>query len=130
MADSKTCSRIAANHESRRDRRKYIQVIRVINQGFNTDKKRWERAEGKAYFIEFDNVGRLKVSFLGPSYGACNIIELDKEDYRYALVCGPDKSCLWILARESVLDKSTTDRLLAIASTHGFDTSRLIFVNH
>ena len=104
--------------------------LRVINQGFNTDSKRWERAEGKAYFIESDDVGRLKVSFFGPFYGAYNIIELDKKDYRYALVCGPDKSYLWILAREPVLDKSTIDHLLAIASTYGFDTSRLIFVNH
>jgi apolipoprotein D and lipocalin family protein len=104
--------------------------IRVVNQGFNTDKKRWERAEGKAYFIESDDVGRLKVSFFGPFYGAYNIIELDKQGYRYAMVCGPDKSYLWILAREPVLDKSTIDRLLTIASTANFDTSRLIFVNH
>lgn len=104
--------------------------IRVVNRGFNTDKKRWERAEGKAYFIESDDVGRLKVSFFGPFYGAYNIIELDKQDYRYALVCGPDKSYLWILARSPVLDKSTIDHLLAIASTHGFDTNRLIFVDH
>ena len=104
--------------------------IRVVNQGFNTDKKRWERAEGKAYFIGSEDVGRLKVSFFGPFYGAYNIIELDKQDYRYAMVCGPDKSYLWILAREPVLDKSIIDRLLTIASTANFDISRLIFVNH
>jgi len=104
--------------------------IRVVNHGFNTDNKRWERAEGKAYFIGPEDVGRLKVSFFGPFYGAYNIIDLDKGDYRYALVCGPDKSYLWILAREPVLDKSTIDHLLTIASTANFDTSRLIFVNH
>lgn len=104
--------------------------IRVINQGFNTDNKQWERVEGKAYFIESDDVGRLKVSFFGPFYGAYNIIELDKQDYRYALVCGPNKSYLWILAREPILDQSTIDHLLAIASTYGFDTNRLIFVKH
>jgi len=75
-------------------------------------------------------VGRLKVSFFGPFYGACNIIELDKQNYRYALVCGPDKSYLWILAREPFLDQSTTDHLLAIASMSGFDTSHLIYIDH
>jgi len=104
--------------------------IRIVNQGFNTNKKRWERAEGRAYFIESDDVGRLKVSFFGPFYGAYNIIELDKQDYGYALVCGPNKSYLWILAREPVLEKSTINRLLIKASMADFDTSRMIFVNH
>lgn len=104
--------------------------IRVVNQGFNTEEKRWERAEGKAYFIESEDIGRLKVSFFGPFYGAYNIIELDRRGYSYALVCGPDTSYLWILARAPVLDKSTIDHLLAIASKAGFDTSRLIFADH
>jgi len=104
--------------------------IRVVNQGFNIDNKRWERAEGKAYFIESDNIGRLKVSFFGPFYGAYNIIELDKKGYQYALVCGPDNSYLWILAREPVLDKSTIDYLLTKASENGFDISRLIYIDH
>ena len=92
--------------------------------------KRWERTEGKAYYIKSDDTGRLKVSFFGPFYGAYNIIALDNKDYRYALVCGPRKSCLWLLAREPAVDKSPTDHLQEIASTHDFDTSRLIFVKH
>ena len=104
--------------------------LRVVNQGFDIANKRWKRAEGKAYFIGPDDVGRLKVSFFGPFYGGYNIIDLDHRDYRYSLVCGPDKSYLWILARQPVLDQPTLDRLVARAAMLGFDTGRLIFVNH
>jgi apolipoprotein D and lipocalin family protein len=103
--------------------------IRVVNRGFDPAGNRWKEADGKAYFIGPDNVGRLKVSFFGPFYGAYNIIELDKQDYRYALVCGPNEKYLWILAREPVLDKATMDRLTATASALGFETDRLIFVS-
>ena len=102
--------------------------IRVVNQGYDKTKQRWKRAEGKAYFIGESDVGRLKVSFFGPFYGGYNIIDLDQQSYRYALVSGPDTSYLWILARQPQLDNSITERLLAKASGLGFDTSQLIFV--
>lgn len=104
--------------------------IKVINQGYDSEKERWETAEGKAYFVASSDVGRLKVSFFGPFYGGYNIIELDKEFYRYALVCGPDKSYLWVLARQPVLDEPTLEKLLAKASMLGFDADKLIFVKH
>ena len=104
--------------------------IRVVNQGFNTTKKDWKRAEGRAYFTGSSDIGRLKVSFFGPFYGGYNIIDLDKERYEYSVVCGPDKSYLWILARQPVIDKATLARILSKASIFGFDTSQLIFVKH
>jgi apolipoprotein D and lipocalin family protein len=102
--------------------------IRVVNQGYDKTKQRWKRAEGKAYFIGESDVGRLKVSFFGPFYGGYNIIDLDQQSYRYALVSGPDTSYLWILARQPQLDISITERLLGKASQLGFDTSQIIFV--
>ena len=104
--------------------------IRVVNQGYNSTKQRWEKAEGKAYFTAGSDVGRLKVSFFGPFYGGYNIIGLDHESYQYALVSGPDTSYLWILARQPGLDSAIIKQLLAKASAHGFDTSRMIFVAH
>ena len=62
--------------------------ISVLNKGYDPVKKEWRQAEGKAYFVGSKDVGRLKVSFFGPFYGAYNIIDLDKENYRFALVCG------------------------------------------
>jgi len=102
--------------------------IRVVNRGYDSTDQRWKKTEGKAYFIGESDVGRLKVSFFGPFYGGYNIIDLDQQSYRYALVSGPDTSYLWILARQPQLDNSITERLLAKASGLGFDTSQLIFV--
>ncbi len=103
--------------------------IRVVNRGFDSASNRWKEADGKAYFTGPANVGRLKVSFFGPFYGAYNIIELDKQDYRYALVCGPNKKYLWILARDPSLDKATIERLTKKASALGFDTEQMIYVS-
>jgi hypothetical protein len=36
--------------------------------------------------------GYLKVSFFGPFYGSYLIFELDREDYQYAVISGPNKS--------------------------------------
>jgi apolipoprotein D and lipocalin family protein len=104
--------------------------LRVVNRGYDSARQRWEEAEGKAYFTGPRDVGSLKVSFFGPFYGGYNIIELDHEGYQYALVAGPNRSYLWILARQSDLEVSITQRLVAKASGLGFDTDALIFVEH
>ena len=60
----------------------------------------------------------------------CVVFGLDEANYRHALVSGPDKSYLWILARTPTLDKAVLDALVARASAAGFDTGKLIFVSH
>lgn len=104
--------------------------VRVINRGFNVSKNKWKDIEGKAYFTGDSKKGELKVSFFGPFYGAYNIIELDKAGYTYSLVCGPDRSYLWILARTPDPDKKIIERLIQKAAASGFNTEGLIFVNH
>lgn len=104
--------------------------IRVLNKGYNSVKRRWEEAEGKALFVGDKKVGSLKVSFFGPFYGGYTIIDLDQDGYQYALVSGPNTSYLWILARQPHLDASIVRRLLEKASAYGFETSRMIFVAH
>ncbi|GBC60844.1 lipocalin [Desulfonema ishimotonii] len=104
--------------------------IRVINRGFDPEKKEWKEAVGKAYFVGTPDIGRLKVSFFGPFYGGYNIIALDRENYAYALVCGPDKSYLWILAREPHLSEQVKSGLIRMAAALGFETDRLIHVRH
>jgi apolipoprotein D and lipocalin family protein len=104
--------------------------LRVVNRGFDTASGQWREAEGKAYFIGDPQTGRLKVSFFGPFYGAYNIIKLDHSGYRYALVCGPDTSYLWILARTPDLDRAIVEQLVSYAAELGFDTSQLIYVQH
>ena len=45
------------------------------------------------------------------------------------MVCGPDKSYLWILARDPEIKKELKDALMAKAAELGFDVSGLIFVD-
>ncbi len=104
--------------------------IKVINRGFDPVKSRWKEAEGKAYFVKTPDIGRLKVSFFGPFYGAYNIIGLDQKEYSWAVVCGPDRSYLWILARTPQPDKSIIDELVMKIKGYGFKTDQLIFVKH
>ena len=102
--------------------------IKVVNRGFNPESGEWKTAEGKAYFVSGQNTGRLKVSFWGPFYGGYNIIGLDRENYSYALVCGSDKSYLWILARTGELEEEIKNQLVEKAKVSGFETEKLIWV--
>lgn len=103
--------------------------VKVVNRGFDTRKQDWNEAIGKAYFVGDKNTGQLKVSFFGPFYGGYNIIALD-DDYQYAMVCGPDRSYLWILARTPELDSAVLDKLVKAADGLGFPTDQLIYVRH
>ena len=39
--------------------------VKVINRGYDLEERAWDEAEGRAYFIDDESVGRLKVSFFG-----------------------------------------------------------------
>ena len=102
--------------------------IKVINRGFNPESNKWKEVVGKAYFAADTNIGRLKVSFFGPFYGGYNVIELDKKDYSYSMICGPTKNYLWILARKPEMEESVRVELIKKAKILGFDTDKFIFV--
>lgn len=104
-------------------------TIKVLNRGYNAENNKWSRAEGKAKFRANETVGSLKVSFFGPFYGGYHIVELDN-DYHHALVVGPSKNYLWILARSPELDEATYQSLVNKAAGLGFPTEDLIYVEH
>ncbi len=118
-------SNITANYSLRDDG-----GVRVVNRGYNVEKQEWDEAEGKAYFVGDADVGQLKVSFFGPFYGGYNIFALDRDGYEYAMVAGPDRSYLWILARSPDLDDAILEKLLAKAGELGFPLGELIMVEH
>ncbi len=118
-------SRVTAEYSLRDDG-----GVKVINRGYNAAEKKWSEAEGKAYFVDDEDTGYLKVSFFGPFYGAYVVFELDETDYQYALVSGPDTSYLWILARTPTLDPALQRALIDKARARGFDTDKLIHVDH
>lgn len=103
--------------------------VRVLNRGYSAQADKWKEAEGKAYFVDGPDQGYLKVSFYGPFYASYIVFELDHDNYQYALVCGPDKSYLWILSRTPVMPRAVRDKLVAKAAAAGFDTARLLFVD-
>lgn len=104
--------------------------IEVINRGYSLEKSAWKEAKGKAYLAGKADQGFLRVSFFGPFYGAYVVCALDRDHYRYALVCGPSTSYLWILARTPTLDEATVGMLVAHAESLGYSTRDLIRVNH
>lgn len=103
--------------------------VKVLNSGLNYAKNEWTSANGKAKFRGEKNVAALKVSFFGPFYSGYNVIALDKE-YKYALVAGKDLDLLWILSREQTIPEDVKANYLEIAKEVGYDTSRLIWVEH
>jgi len=118
-------SRVTADYSLREDG-----SVRVLNRGYSEKEQEWKEAEGKAYFVQEAHQGFLKVSFFGPFYGSYIVFELDHEKYQYAVVSGPDKSYLWILARTPEINKDLMGKLIAKAAILGFDTGKLIFVEH
>ena len=101
--------------------------VKVINRGYDTQRKTWKEAIGRARFNGASDVGSLKVSFFGPFYGGYHVIALDP-DYRWSLVAGPDRDYLWILSRDKTLPADVRARLIDRASALGFATDKLIWV--
>jgi len=102
--------------------------VKVVNRGFSSKDNEWDEAEGKAYFVGPENEGFLKVSFFGPFYGSYIVFELDKENYEYSFISGPDTSYLWLLSRSPGVSDDLLERFMTQASELGFDTESLIFV--
>jgi apolipoprotein D and lipocalin family protein len=104
--------------------------VKVMNRGYSAKDNKWKEAVGKAYFVKGQDQGFLKVSFFGPFYGSYVVFALDHDSYQYALISGPDKSYLWLLARSPKINEDIKNDLIAKAKVAGFDTNKLIFVNH
>ena len=115
---------ISANYSLRDDG-----GVRVLNRGFSAAKGEWQQAEGKAFFVGPSDQGHLKVSFFGPFYGSYIVFELD-DNYQYAFVSGPDTSYLWLLSRSPTVAQAVIDHFIDRASSLGFDTDKLIYVDH
>lgn len=102
--------------------------ISVINRGFSTKDNEWQEAEGKAFFVNSASDGYLKVSFFGPFYASYVIFNLDKENYQYAFVSGPNSSYLWLLSRTPKVEPKVLQLFIKKSRQLGFNTSELIFV--
>ena len=69
--------------------------------------------------------GRLKVSFFLFFYGDYFIMELDSDNYQWAMIGSSSPKYFWILSRTPVMDKEIYRSLLLKAEQRGYDLSRL-----
>lgn len=104
--------------------------VLVLNRGYSATEREWEEAEGKAYFVNSATDGYLKVSFFGPFYGSYVVFELDRENYSYAFVSGPNTDYLWLLSRTPSVGPEVMEKFIQMSAERGFDTNRLIYVQH
>ncbi|MCG9751189.1 lipocalin family protein [Vibrio brasiliensis] len=104
--------------------------VSVINRGYSAENKEWQQAEGKAYFVNSENEGYLKVSFFGPFYGSYVVFELEKQNYDYAFVSGPNTDYLWLLSRKPDVSPEIKAEFERLAKRYGFDVDELIYVEH
>jgi len=86
--------------------------IAVFNKGKKTNgDSAWKTIKGSAKIPDSNEPGRLKVTFFWPFAGDYYVIDL-ADDYSYALVGSPDRKYLWILSRETTLNKAIYSRLV------------------
>lgn len=116
-------SNVSAEYSVRKDG-----GIKVLNKGFKTEKGTWSDAEGKAFFVERDDTGYLKVSFFGPFYGAYIVFHLD-DDYRHSYITSSSRDYLWFLSRTPTVSRKQKEHFVEKAKELGFDTNDLIFVD-
>lgn len=116
-------TQVSALYEKRADG-----SVSVCNRGRRASSGAWKEAKGVARFVGQPTEGRLKVSFFGPFYAAYNIIALDATGYQWAMVAGPTRQYLWILARQKTLPPDVMATLLEQARSQGFDVDRLVRV--
>lgn len=105
-------------------------TVRVTNTGYKESLDgRYKESVGKAYRPDDNVPGKLKVSFFMNFYSEYNVLELSP-DYHFALVGSKNDKYLWILCRTPELTQDETDFLLNSAISRGYDTSKLIWVEH
>lgn len=103
--------------------------IGVVNRGYDPKACRWKEADGYAVLQDRPDVASLSVTFFWPFAGGYHVVELDP-DYGWAMISGPTRDYLWILARRPDLAPDIRNRLVARARALGFAVDELILVEH
>ena len=104
--------------------------VGVVNRGFDRKNCRWKDADGRAVFRGDRDTASLSVTFFWPFAGGYHVAALDQQDYSWALISGPSKNYLWILARKPDLSADIRNRLVDKARSMGFPVDDLILVDH
>ncbi|MDE6821593.1 MAG: TIGR01777 family oxidoreductase [Bacteroides acidifaciens] len=105
-------------------------TIRVENRGCkrNFPYDICKTANGHAKIPDSSQPGKLKVSFFLNFYSDYYVLELDGENYNYALVGSSTDKYLWILSRTPQLPEEIKKKLVTAAERRGYDTNRLQWI--
>ncbi|MCV6599330.1 MAG: lipocalin family protein [Alphaproteobacteria bacterium] len=103
--------------------------IRVVNKGYNKEKKVWKEAKGVALLNKNPQIGKLRVSFFWPFFGNYNILYVNDE-YTYAIIGSKSKKYLWLLSRNHSISEETKDILIKKVKSLGYDSNKLIYISH
>jgi apolipoprotein D and lipocalin family protein len=100
--------------------------IEVVNQGFiNALDGKLSKAVGKARIPDNREPGRLKVSFFWIFYADYFVLELDAENYQYAMIGSSSEKYFWILGRTPQMDPTVYNMLLDKARKRGYNLDKL-----
>lgn len=99
--------------------------VKVVNSGLKAGKPKTAVGKGK----RTDKPGLLRVSFFGPFYADYRVMKIDS-GYNYSLVGSGGAGYLWILSRTKEMPENVKNDFLAEAKRRGYDTGKLIWVNH
>lgn len=102
--------------------------VGVVNRGWDIEGCEWKDVEGSAKFRADPRTASLAVTFFWPFAGGYHVFALDERDYRWAIVSGPTREYLWILARDPMLAPELQAELIAHARAAGFAVEQLIMV--
>ncbi len=99
----------------------------ITVQNFGTDSEGNEKmSKGSAYMPSKKDESKLRVTFFYPFYSDYLILELDP-NYQWALVGSSSPEYLWILSRKPSLPEETLNKILNLAKSRGYDTSKFIY---
>lgn len=112
---------VTANYSIRGDGK-----IKVVNSGYkDTFSGKFKTITGKAKIPDPENPARLKVSFFLFFYADYYVLELDTDNYGYALVGSSSEDYLWILSRTASLPEEIYTMLVEKARNRGYDVTGL-----
>jgi len=101
-------------------------MIQVINQGFYGGPNGLKSSiKGTAYAPNPEETGKLMVKFFSTFESDYWVIDLDEENYSYAVVSQPSRKFLWILSRTPKMDSDLYNELIDKLKTWGFSVQKI-----
>lgn len=84
--------------------------------------------KGEVRVKDPENAGEMKIKMFVFSIDY-RVIDLDRDNYRYALITTDSDKFLWILSRSPEMKQAEFDMLVDSARRQGFDVDRLVLVS-